>query len=385
MVETILLIDDEPAILQGYQRLLRREFQIETAVGSAEALAKFEQQAFAVVVSDMQMPGMDGVHLLAKIKNGWPDSIRIMLTGNADVETAVNAVNDGNIFRFLTKPCSHDLLARTLTAALLQFRLVTAERELLEKTLSGSIEVLTEVLSLVNPAAFSRAMRLRRYIRHIVANMGLPNPWRFEVAAMMSQLGCVTLHPETIEAVYAGQSVSPDEQARFDTHPEVGGKLLSHIPRMEPIAWMIMNQRDCAAPDTDFGESALVDTVRVGTEILRMTLAFDEHMAKGDAKTDAISDLHLRWPKADPRIFQALSEIDAEANQKTVRTCSIEHLTTGMVLNEEIRTQNDILIVARGQEVTYPLIVKLKNFYEKQAIKGTVSVAVARVASAAMA
>ena len=133
MVETILLIDDEPAILQGYQRLLRREFQVETAVGGAEALAKLRQQCFAVVVSDMRMPGTDGVQLLAKIKNEWPETIRIMLTGNADIETAVNAVNNGNIFRFLTKPCGHDLLAKTLTAALLQYRLVTAEKELLEK------------------------------------------------------------------------------------------------------------------------------------------------------------------------------------------------------------------------------------------------------------
>jgi hypothetical protein len=308
-----------------------------------------------------------------------------MLTGNADIETATNAVNDGNIFRFLTKPCGRDLLAKTLTAGLVQFRLITAEKELLEKTLSGSIQVLTEVLSLVNPAAFSRAVRLRRYIQHVVAKMCLPNPWRFEVAAMMSQLGCVTLHPETIEAVYAGQSVAPEELARFNTHPKVGGQLLANIPRMEPIAWMIMNQGEPGSAGIVGSESAMADTVRMGSEILRITLAFDEHMARGRAKTAAIGDLHARWPRADPRIFYALSEVEAEACEKVVRACPLSELVAGMVLNEEVRTSNGMLIVAKGQEVTYPLIVKLKNFHEKRAIQGTISVAVPRIAAAAMA
>ena len=76
-----------------------------------------------------------------------------------------------------------------------QYRLVCAEKELLEKTLRGTVYVLTEVLSVVSPAAFSRAMRVRRYVQHIVTRLALGNPWKFEVAAMMSQLGCVTLRP----------------------------------------------------------------------------------------------------------------------------------------------------------------------------------------------
>ena len=108
--------------------------------------------------------------------------------------------------------------------------------------------------------------------------------------------------------------------------------------------------------------------------------AFDENMARGVAKSDAVTNLHARWPKADLRIFQALSE--AEASQKMVRTCALDQLATGMILNEEVRAQNGVLIVARGQEVSYPLIVKLKDFYEKHAIKGTISVAVTPLASA---
>jgi DNA-binding NtrC family response regulator len=192
MAEEILLVDDDNSVLDGYRRSLSREFVLETALGGQQALQlATDSGPYAVVVSDMRMPGMDGIQVLSKIKALSPDTIRVMLTGNADMETAVNAINEGSIFRFLNKPCSKEVMAKTLTAALVPYRLVNAEKQLLEQTLSGSMQVLTEVLSLVNPAAFSRAERARRYIHHIVTAMNLGNPWQYEVAAMTSQLGCV--------------------------------------------------------------------------------------------------------------------------------------------------------------------------------------------------
>src|SRR5579862_2381726 len=232
MSEKILLVDDDSNVLDGYRRSLSREFLMETAQGGADALAlAADKGPYAVVISDMRMPGMDGIQLLSRIKALSPDTIRVMLTGNADTETAISAINEGSIFRFLNKPCSKEVMAKTMTAALVQYRLVTAEKQLLEQTLSGALQVLTEVLSLVNPTAFGRAERARRYIHHVVAAMKLKNPWQYEVAAMLSQLGCVTLAPETIEAVYSGEKLSANEQAQYDAHPSVAFTLLSKIPR----------------------------------------------------------------------------------------------------------------------------------------------------------
>ncbi|HEY1273096.1 MAG TPA: response regulator, partial [Terriglobales bacterium] len=198
MREKILFVDDEPAVLQGYQRLFHNEFEVQTAVGGKRGLTMLNTAGpFAVVVSDMRMPEMNGVEFLSHVRKTWPDSVRIVLTGQADLDAAMAAVNQGNIFRFLTKPCDREMLGKTLTAGVLQYRLVVAERELLEKTLKGTIQVLSEVLSLANPAAFGRATRLRRYMSHLVAELGLSKPWRFEVAALMSQLGCVAVAPET--------------------------------------------------------------------------------------------------------------------------------------------------------------------------------------------
>jgi CheY-like chemotaxis protein len=371
MAEKILLVDDDSNILDGYRRSLSREFLMETAQGGEQALKLVADNGpYAVLVSDMRMPGMDGIQLLSKIKAQSPDTIRVMLTGNAEIETAINAINEGSIFRFLTKPCSKEMMAKTLTAALVQYRLVTAERQLLEQTLSGTVHVLTDVLSLVNPTAFGRAERARRYIHHIVTSMKLGNPWQYEVAAMMSQLGCVTLAPETIEAVYNGEKLSPTEQAQYDAHPSVAYGLLSKIPRLEPIAWMIEHQN---RPVREVDESERSD-MRLGAEILRLTLAYEQLIHKGTSRTEAAHRLASQNKSFSPEFFEALVTLDPNAELGEIRKCRIEELSDGMIIQEEMRTGEGALLVSQGQEVTAPLLIKLKNFHARRMIAGDVTV-----------
>ena len=371
MAEKILLVDDDSNILDGYRRSLSREFLMETALGGPQGLELATTHGpYAVVVSDMRMPGMDGIQLLSKIKALSPDTIRVMLTGNTEVETAINAINEGSIFRFLTKPCSKEVMGKTLTAALVQYRLVTAEKQLLEQTLSGSIQVLTEVLSLVNPAAFSRAERARRYIHRIALAMKLGNPWQYEVAAMMSQLGCVTLAPETIDAVYNGEKLLPNEQAQYDAHPSVAYGLLSKIPRLEPIAWMIEHQNQ-PVPETAATETA---DMRMGAEILRLILAYEQLIHKGNSRTEAVHTLSRQNPNFSPEFFQALVVLDPNAEEGEIRSCRIDELTPGMIVQQEIRTLGGGLLVSKGQEITPTVIFKLKNYHARRAIAGSVTV-----------
>jgi len=378
MQEKILFVDDEPPVLTGYQRLFRNDFKIDIAVGGKGGLIALKSTGpYAVVVSDMRMPGMNGVEFLREVKNQSPDAIRIMLTGQADLDAAIASVNEGNIYRFLTKPCDKETLGKTLTAALVQYRLVIAERELLEETLKGSIQVLSEVLSLVNPAAFSRAMRLKRYISHVVAKLRLSKPWRYEVAAMMSQLGCVALAPETIDAVFAGQQLSAEEQARYDSHPAVAKALLENIPRMEPIAWMIAHQNTPITVDTDIANREMAD-MRQGAELLQLMIAFDELLRKGRSRTEAAHTLAKQYRYVDKDILYALVELDPEKQDALTQTCQVGELTPGAVLDQDVYSSSGSLIVTRGQEVTSALIIKLKNFEARGAISGTVTVLVPR-------
>lgn len=367
MTEKILLVDDDSNILEGYQRSLRGEFQLETALGGPEALKLAAASGpYAVVVSDMRMPGMDGIQLLTSVKTRWPDTIRVMLTGNADVQTAIDAINEGNIFRFLNKPCNKEAMGKTLTAALVQFRLVTAEKVLLEQTLTGAVQVLTEVLSLVNPAAFGCAERARRYIHHVVTTMRLGNPWQYEVAAMMSQLGCVTLPAETIQSVYAGQKLAEGEQVLYDAHSRVAYDLLSKIPRLEPIARMIRHQSE-PMPDTARGDSQKSD-IRQGAEMLRLILAYDKLIQKGMSRTEAAHSLSRQTQDLSPAFFEALVQLDPNAEEGEVRKCKVQDLIPGMIVQQDIRTPDKTLLVSKGQEVTAPLLMKLRNLQLHRAI-----------------
>ncbi|MFN2354083.1 MAG: response regulator, partial [Desulfopila sp.] len=205
MTEKILFVDDEPHVLDSMRRQLRKRFQVITAPSGTEALEKIKHEGpIAVVVSDMRMPEMDGIELLSLIKELSPDTVRLMLTGNADQETAMEAVNKGQIFRFLTKPCPVSMLAPSLALALRQHRLITAEKELLDKTLKGSIKVLSDLLSFSKPAAFSAGVRIRSLVLEIAQKIDYKNSWQLEIAALMSQIGCITLPGEIMDTMDDG-------------------------------------------------------------------------------------------------------------------------------------------------------------------------------------
>src|SRR5579872_5364165 len=103
---SILCVDDEPRVLDGLTRVLRRDFVVSTALSGADGLALLSQGGpFAVVMSDMRMPVMDGATFLQNVRQTSPDSTRVLLTGQTEIESAIAAINRGNIFRFLLKPC----------------------------------------------------------------------------------------------------------------------------------------------------------------------------------------------------------------------------------------------------------------------------------------
>jgi DNA-binding NtrC family response regulator len=158
----ILCVDDDSNLLDGLTRSLRGHYRVETATDATVALENLKTvEPYSVVISDQRMPRMDGVTFPANIRGLAPATVRVLLTGQADMESAIAAVNEGNIFRFLTKPCSTTVMLKTLSACIEQHRLILAEKVLLEQTLRGSIKALIDILSLANPIAFGRATRVR--------------------------------------------------------------------------------------------------------------------------------------------------------------------------------------------------------------------------------
>ncbi|MCW9033209.1 MAG: response regulator, partial [Rhodospirillales bacterium] len=195
----VLLIDDDQNLLSGLRRQFRKQFDLLTANGGEEGIKILKEKGpIAVVVSDMQMPSMNGLQTLKAFRKNSPETVRIMLTGNADQQTATDAVNEGEIFKFFNKPCSPETLSAGINSAIKQYQLITAERELLEQTLAGTVKFLVDLLAFSKPVAFARSTRIREWIKAVLPNLELEAPWKLDFAAMLLPL-CDMIIPTEIE------------------------------------------------------------------------------------------------------------------------------------------------------------------------------------------
>ena len=372
MSEKILFVDDEVQILDSMKRQLRKRFTIETAESGKKALEILKTNGpFSVVVSDMRMPVMDGVELLTTVKDMYPDTVRMMLTGNADQETAIEAVNKGQIFRFLNKPCPLSTLVTSLALAQRQYRLITAERELLDKTLKGSVKVLSELLSFASPAAFSSGLRIRALVVQIAEAMSVDEVWQLEIAALMSQIGCVTLPEEIINKLYANQQLDEEEQEMYDNHPQAGAGLLENIPRMEGVTAIIRNQlKDYDEYDSDDDE---IEETEIGAQIIRVIFDYDLLLYQGMTHPDAVRHL-LRKGKYNPEILKHLGKIKKTDEPAQIVSLKIRDLSVGMVAEDDIIATNNTLLAPKGQEITWPVLQGLQNFSRKVGVKEPVRV-----------
>lgn len=375
MDEKILAVDDERNILDAIQRQMRKNFHVETALGPEKGLAAVTHRGpYAVVISDLRMPKMDGVQFLARVRGIAPDTVRIMLTGNADLENAIQAVNEGNIFRFLTKPCDPEILEKVIQLGIEQYRLITAERELLQKTLKGSINVLNKVLSLVNPEAFGRSSRIKRYVKQIAEKLKVPDVWKLELAAMLSQIGCVILPEEALKKLCRGKNLTGEEAQLFDTHPMIASDLLSNIPRMQKIAEIIRYQEkhfDGTGSPKDMRKGK---EIPLGARILKVALDFDLMEANGVFKRRAIRQLKSRSGWYDPFVLAVFEEIVDDKTMYIEKEVMFVELKTDMILDEDIRTSKGRLLITRGQEVSDILLNRLKNFAKTAGVQEPIKV-----------
>jgi response regulator RpfG family c-di-GMP phosphodiesterase len=367
----ILCLDDEPNVLDGLARTLRTHYVVETATEGKVALEFLKSsEPFAVVMSDQRMPQMTGTQFLAQARTLAPNSVRVLLTGQADMESAMDAVNEGNIFRFLTKPCPTDVLLAALEACCDQYRLISSEKVLLEQTLHGSIKALVDILALVNPLAFGRATRVRKTVEQLMTHFQIRERWPVEVAAMLSQIGCVTLPAETLDKLYKGVALNRGEKSMVDRMPAVVEKCLSNIPRIESVREILRQSslqfvqakyRSVAAPAGD---------MPWGARALRIALDFDLLEAGGNPAEQPMAVMRGREGWYDPQILEALSTMRGDSQEKTLMLeRMVKDITVGMTFGEDLKSGKGLLLIARGQEVTPALLERMRNFSAELAIR----------------
>lgn len=333
----ILFVDDDQQVLAAYARTFRKGYAVDTALGPVEGLAAIaERGPFAVVISDLRMPGIDGIEFFSQLKNRCPDTIRIMLTGYADIGAAISAVNKGHVFRFLAKPCPEQEMHDALAAGVRQYRLVTAEKEFIRGTLKGVIKVLTDLLAMANATAHQRCSRVKRLVLDLGRALGMNEPWKLELAVMLSQLGFLILPEALLQKYIQGDELDTEERELFALHPRLGSELLTNIPRMEEvatiIAWQEKGYDGSGPPDQELTGKE----IPLGARILKVALDFDALQQRGLSRRKALQAMRARNEWYDPAIFSLMEPLLGAREGYAREKLPVDELAPGMVLEKEL-------------------------------------------------
>ena len=373
---TVLCVDDEQNVVDSLQLNLRRHFNVRTALSGAAGLELLRSDPdIAVVISDMRMPEMDGATFLAEVKDVAPTAVRMLLTGYSDIEAAMRAVNEGQIFRFLTKPCAPDHLLATLSAGVEQHRLITAERVLLQKTLLGSVRAMVEILALSNPMALGRAMRIRDTVRALAAEVRLEQPWRVEFAALLSQLGSVSLPDETVRKLYDGDAIDDAERSKLIDNMDTTNKILGNIPRLEPVTDLLQVLKAHTAQ-----QKVSLGAADPAAGVLLAAIDVDTLEAQGFDAAETLRALAKNPDVYGAQTLEALRRVKAAPRELRTLTTTVDELVDGMVLCEDLETANGVVILPRGFSINRSSREHIRNYAEEL---GSVSIKVRAANSAA--
>jgi len=354
----LLCVDDEPFILDGLKLNLRRAFDISTESDSLEAIKRVKAgEKFDVVISDMRMPKADGAEVLAAVKDAQPKTLRVLLTGHADIDAAMRAVNEGKIARYVTKPVEAGHLQEILLDLLEKAKQDNVTTDVLQRTVGGIVRTLADILAMLNPAAFGNAIRLRRPVRVLADAMRLTDAWEFEIAALLSKLGCVALPRELLERRDSGIEISAADRRRYREHPEVAAKLMAQIPRFEGVTAIIKRQEQALTPE--LFEIPFTELPRPLQGAVLIQTA--QHFLGESEPLHNPKPLDFD-PPIPPDVLLHVHKLLEIEERRTRKQCAVEDLSTGMRLEAEVETTQGVVVARAGQELTYPMLERIRRF-----------------------
>ncbi|MDI9638600.1 response regulator [Kamptonema cortianum] len=348
----ILCVDDEESVLEGIALTLRTKFVIQPFTNPLEALQWLKENPNTnVVLSDMRMPLMNGADFLAAAVDIAPKSSRILLTGQADVESAMKAVNQGKLFKFLTKPCPPQILTDTVVDAFEQSAKSISEEKLLERTVNGCVHALVEVLVLTNPGALGRSMQMRSLAGQIARTMNGTSVWKIEMAALFCNLGRALMPPNILKKVTEKQELTTAEKKLVAESPIAAQRILLRIPKLEDIAEILQLIEKPYDPVADRATDR--DSLTFCANILKVAKAYEDMREAGASDVKALLKLEQNGLVYSQRVLTVLREVVEKNNAgKSISSVKINQLREGMTLAEDLMTSNDTLLLSEGHVLT---------------------------------
>ena len=398
---TVLFVDDEKSILSSLRRLFRTSpLNVVTALGGEEGLAAFEKNQIDLVISDMRMPNMDGATFLAKVAEQWPDTVRILLTGYADLESTISAVNKGKIYRYISKPWDENDLRITVEQAL-EKKALERERDQLLKltkkqndelrtfndelekkvdektqqvrdTFNDVILIFTQFIELrEGTASAGHGKRVASLAREMAQKLGLDKKLTVDIylAGLLHDIGKVGLSDDIVKRDYT--ELSNEERKQVEKHVTTGPGILMSLPLLENPANMIRSHHE-RFDGSGYPDGLVKDKIPVGARILAIANEYDNLLSGyllGKAASPAEAAEYIKKYSGkyyDPEAVEVFCQI-ADANRvleekATDLKINIEFLQEDMVLARDLLTSEGVLLLSKGLRLTTKVIEKIVSF-----------------------
>jgi response regulator RpfG family c-di-GMP phosphodiesterase len=296
-------VDDEPHVLESLRDTLRRDFDVVTTANGFEALRILTERPCAVTLSDMRMPLLDGARFLTLARQHAPDTARVMLTGQATTDDAAAAINEGEIFRLLTKPCRKEDLIAALNAAVEHHDTLTRRREALADSERATAEALLKLASTVAPGAPARAKRVHQWASELATAAGEERPVELERACELMQIGAVALSRETLQQLAAGTRLGRDAAQELERLPELALPYVRGIPTLAATTHILERAaRPFTAPRDTTGTP-------LAAALLRIALDYDLLERQEAPMETALRALTQRSGRYSPSLLETFIEL----------------------------------------------------------------------------
>jgi response regulator RpfG family c-di-GMP phosphodiesterase len=377
MLQRILAVDDEQSILGLITASLDGRYLVETTDSAREGLRRLRSDTqYSAIIVDMVMPGMNGVELLCECEQIAPLTSRIILTGDPRRQTLVDAINRGRVFQFVSKPVVVPALRDVMDAAIRFHEQQKARHELLDTTLSNSVNLLLEVLCTLDPHSFELSQRVRRSMRVFGRAVHVPAVWELEMAAALARIGTAALPKDLLTRFSTGGPLSPRERKLLENVPTTGWEMLRVVPRMERVAEIIRYQAKHFDGSGHPHDTVAGENIPFGARILKV---FNDRIVlevEGIAKKQAHEIMKARRGVYDPIVLAAsfqcfpnyiLSSMSATTE---VQMLIAQDLRPGQTLVAEVRSVDGLLLVAAGTQLTQLIVERIDKHVTLGNVKG---------------
>lgn len=353
MLTSVLFIDDDGSILDSLPAALTKRLNCLFAASYDEALAVLrERPDCPVVVTELGVKGKDSLEFLRTLRTKYPRTTRLILTGRGNYSQAMKAINEGEVYRFLEKPCPQEKLTQAISDAIRVKEKQPDSQKAVRKALMGSIKALMDVLDLVHPEAVGVSRRIRERVISAAKAFGVKSIWRMEMAILLSHVGCVALPSELLVKVDTGKPLTPEERQMFAMHPKIAFNLLSNIDQLTSIALILKKQLQ-----------PLEKNPPLESRILKIAIAIDRLERKGADIRSALRALGKQPEEYDPMIIKHMSSLIIGANALPSIEVSVENLEEGMIMADDLINKDGVKLLLRGQRISKASLIRLKSFH----------------------